>query len=318
MLVFGAAAILVSGCASGSATRNPPTAGSEPLAVREGSAPRVPALVNGEPIGWDELRSTLAEAGGANAVSEIALERVLEQEMGRRGLTLAPDAVDKELEYLLAEIGTPGADARTMLDQVRAQRGLGETRFARLLRRSAMLRALAQETVSVETREVDLAERIRYGERRRSLVIVTPTEREASDLRGQILTAQGDIRDAFMARAAEHSIDASASRGGQLGVVSPVDPAYPEALRGAIERTPPGGLTPILAIDAGFAFAMVTEIVPGENSPPGERDRIERELRRRKERLEMDRIATRLMDQAKITVLDRGLSWSWDAARSPQ
>ncbi len=276
----------------------------------------MPVLVNGDPIGWDELRPALAESGGSGVVAEIALERVLSREMQRRGLALAPGAADDELAILLEELDSPGVGADTLLEQVRAQRGLGEARFARLLRRSAMLRALAQGAAGLEPREIDLSEQIRYGERRRAMVIVTASEREASSLRSEVLNAAGNPADVFMARAATRSIDASASRGGRLGAVSPLDPAYPEALRRAVSMTPPGGLSQILAIDAGFAFAMVTEVLPAEPTPVGERARIERELRRRKERLEMDRIATRLMEQAKITVLDRSLSWSWDASRA--
>ncbi len=311
-----AAAALAQGCGSPRNTAAPTARAERPLEARAEQGARVPVLVNGEPIGWDQLRPALAESVGSEIVAELALERVLEQEMRRRGMSLGAGAVDDELEILRRELETsPGEDRHALLERVREQRGLGEARFARLLRRSAMLRALARDAVTLEPREIDLAEQIRYGQRREALVIVTPTEREASALRSEILAA-GSPSDAFMARAAQHSIDASASRGGQLGAVSPVDPAFPDALRRAISATPPGGLTQILAIEQGFAFAMVTRSIPEETAPAGARARIEAELRRRKQRLEMDRVATRLMDQAKITVLDRSLAWSWDASRS--
>ena len=75
-------------------------------------------------------------------------------------------------------------------------------------------------------------------------------------------------------------------------------------------------MTAVIPVEDQFAVARLEGVIP---PPPGDEPTdtaIEAELRRRKERVEMERIATRLMREAEVTVLDPALHWSWEARRS--
>ncbi|MEL7474069.1 MAG: hypothetical protein AAGK04_12195, partial [Planctomycetota bacterium] len=80
------AAVLATGAVSACSSDPLPTRGLEradrvvgaqrprtPPRADDGSRP--PALLNGEPITWSELRPILAEAAGAEALQEVAIDR---------------------------------------------------------------------------------------------------------------------------------------------------------------------------------------------------------------------------------------------------
>ncbi len=318
IVLCGAALLLLGACSPA-----PPTAGRPRLApsssigvsAESGAQPsRVPAIIDGQTVSWSELRDRTSEIGGAVALEEIILDRALTRELERAGITLAPDAIAQERALLLAELDTSGdkSTSADVLTIVRRQRGLGELGFRRLLERNAKLRALVTPSVRVEEREVELAMRIRHGPRKLARIIVTPSEREVAALRREILDALGNRLDAFTARAATRSIDASGARGGQIGGVSPDDPAFPDSLRQALSTLAPGQVSSVLAIDGGFAILIVEQDLAGESTGSSRRAVVERELLRRKQRLEMDRLADGLLDRASVSVLDPSLAWSWE------
>ncbi len=154
-------------------------------AERAAEPARVPAIIDGRAVSWNELRDRTSEIGGAIALEEIALDRALERELERAGVTLAPDAISRERDLLLGELEASGAASPSadVLTIVRRQRNLGGVGFERLLERNARLRALVTPSVRVEQREVELAMRIRHGARKQARIIVTPSEREAAALR---------------------------------------------------------------------------------------------------------------------------------------
>eukprot|EP00913_Durusdinium_trenchii_P006287 g5899.t1 len=241
-------------------------------AERAAEPARVPAIIDGQAVSWNELRDRTSEIGGAVALEEIALDRALARELERAGVTLAPDAISRERSLLLDELSASGAAAASadVLSIVRRQRSLGEVGFERLLERNARLRALVTPGVRVEEREVELAMRIRHGARKLARIIVTPSEREVAALRREILSAP-DRLDAFTARAATRSIDASGARGGQIGSVSPDDPAFPDSLRQALAPLAPGQVSSVLAIDGGFAILIVEQELEPESTSAGRR-----------------------------------------------
>ena len=309
--------VLLGGCsapAKSSGDAGLSTTASIGVSAEEGAQPsRAPAIIDGRVVSWSELRERLSEIGGATALREIALDRALEREIERAGVELAADAIERERALLLEELAAGGeASGETrVLEVVRRQRGLGDVGFERLLRRNAMLRALSAPGVTVEPREVDLALEIRYGPRKLARIIVTASEREAASIRQEIVNARGDRLDAFTARAATRSIDASGARGGWIGRVSPKDPAYPDAVRRALAALRPGEISNVLAIEGGYAIVMVEREIDAETFGDEARAKTERSLLRRKQRLEMDRLADRLLARTSVSVLDASLAWSW-------
>jgi parvulin-like peptidyl-prolyl isomerase len=148
-------------------------------------------------------------------------------------------------------------------------------------------------------------------------VIVMATQREAGELREALEGATGDRSLRFADAAARSSIDSSAARGGLLDPISPLDPTYPAAVGRAFEELGPGEISPVLAVDRGFALVLLEERLPGRDVP---RETVEEQLRAevrlRLERLAMDDLAARLLRGASITVFDRGLERAWRARPS--
>ncbi len=314
----GALTLILGACSAPSSTgrqaRRPPSPSVGVSVETQPESSRVPAIINGQVVSWAELRDRTSEIAGAVALEELALDRALEREMLRTGTSLDPGAITRERDLLLDELSPSGdlAASAQILEIVRRQRALGSVGFEGLLQRNARLRALASPGVRVEQREVDLSAQIRFGPRKLARIIVAPSEREAAALRREILALPGDRLDAFTARASTRSIDASGARGGQIGSVSPVDPAFPDSIRRALDSLGQGQLSSVLAIDGGFAILMVERDMPVETPSAAQRAQIERELLRRKQRLEMDRLADRLLDQTSVSVLDPSLAWSWE------
>jgi len=304
VLLLATAAVLL-GCATH--TEVDPTRRLEPVATPEPDRP--PALLNGTPIRWDELTPAMGEAQGKAALEEVALTRLLRGELARKGLSISEGDVEHERALLLDSLGG-GEQGEAALQRVRARRGLGPVRFAALLERNAMLRALVGECTPTDE-EVELALRVGYGPRLRVRVILVGTEQEASSIRGRVKRVSGEERVArFAFEAVEHSLDESAARGGRVEAFSIEDPSWPEALRRAAATTDPGEVGPIIVLERGAALVLVEERVPGEPVTPEDRERVEREVRLRKQRERMDALAASLISGADLVAFDESLRWS--------
>lgn len=348
------AAAALAGCAGDSGERTG-VAVPASLASRTVEPSRPVAMIDGEPITWNELLPGLAEFGGGGVLQEAVLDRRLAKEMADAGLVLAADALTRERDLLvrslqqgLAGVGGGGAgtpdEVSAAIARLRVDRGLGDTRFAQLLRRSAMLRALVQSRVVVTEEAVQQAFAIKYGEKRQCRIIVTPTQRAASEILARLATGNaGDLSARFAQAAREHSIDPSAfprsggvgsaagivpasdpSRAGLIELLSVQDPSYPATIRQAAGALGVGELSPVIALDlgesspgrrGGFAILMLESIVPAaETSLPDSgprRTELEGDVRLRLERLLMDQKAAELVGRPGVNILDRGLDWSW-------
>ncbi len=277
---------------------------------------RQPAAVIGdEAISWDELRASLGEAAGGAVVEEFVLDRLLRREMADRSITLTAAEIARERELFDDQVRRSSAalddQAPKLLAQVRRARGLGPVRFKSLLERNATLRRLVRDDVLVEepaiARELDA----RFGPRVRCRILVTGTEGEAARARARLADGSPDLRERFAAQARAESLDPSASNGGLLDPISPLDQSYAVVVRNALKNLKLGELSPIVVLDHGYAILMGEGEVPAETPPPSARASIESELRLRQERIAMDRLGQRLMNSAQVTVFDPSLGWSW-------
>lgn len=278
------------------------------------------ALVNGQPLMWGALREELAEAAGGMVLEEVILQRLLTEELARRGMRITPEDVRAEREHLVRALQrgvVESADeAERLIAGVKRSRGLGERRFAALLERNAMLRALVAPEVEVEPADIEQAYQFEHGPRSLARVILTPTEREASRVRAELAKDPEHLRVRFAEKAARVSVDPSGPRGGVLDPISPVDPTYPEAVRRIVRTLRPGEMSPVVAVDRGFAILLLEEQIPPTGRPLAEVEgELREQVRIRKERLAMEDLATRLLREARITVLDRSTAWSWDLRR---
>lgn len=295
--------LLVAGCGS-----TPPRPDPTPARVSTRGAPEpastIPLLVSGEPVPWSVLTPMLAEAAGVTVVEELALESALRSLLRARGLAIGDEEIQRErarwLELLESE-GVP-TSAET---QIRRRRGLGPERFRRLLWRNAALRALVEPgEVMVTDDELALARQIRRGERFSASGLVYPDANAAVRALERI---RGDGRGTT---ASFFELASSRTPPPWHGVISPFDPAYPDALRRAIRTTAPGQMTGVIGGDDGFTIALVHARVAPSTDTPGDDDALRRELETRKSRLAMERLAARLLASTTTHAMDRHLSWS--------
>lgn len=304
---------MVTGCDSvkpGAASRPGET---RPRAVGGGTG-RPLAIVAGQSIQSADLQPYLAEAAGAAVLEEIVLDAALGKELGVPLSTIERTEVERERNASLAlirgETGFTESQALEQLEQSRIDRGLGPARFDALLRRNAAMRRLVAAEVTVTADELRLSRDVNFGDRVRARLIVLRSAREAEQLRMR-LSGGGDIAAEFAAVARSRSIDPSAADGGLLESVSWQDPAVPLPLQQALRDTPPGSITPVVALDGASAIAFVEQRLGAADSRISNAE-LESRIRLRKERVAMDALANRLLAGSRVTVFDESLRWAWE------
>ena len=279
-------------------------------------ATRVAAYVNGRAISPSAMQQRLLESGGATILEEFVLEQQLREACAEANVEITDADIAREERIFLDAMRATGlssgsaADARLLRD-LRRTRGLGDARYDALLQRTAMLRRLAEPFVTVTPASIELAYRLRYGTRHRVRIITVPTTRDAQQAATRLRAGEP-----FEQVAVDLSTDVSASRGGLLAPLHLEDPSYPAPVRASIRNLSPGGVSSPIALDAGFAIVRLEAIVPPPANAPSmaaARADMERESRLVQERLEMNRIARELLEDADIRIEDATLRSMWDA-----
>ena len=280
---------------------------------------RPPLLIDDRSVSWTELGPVLAELSGNTAADEVALNRAIERALRDEGISLTDEQVQAERDRLVLSIVNAAgrdADADQLLAELRSRRGLGPVRFGALLRRNAGLRALVRATPGavqpITEERVRLAFDLAHGPSLDLRVIVTARDREAAEARAEILATPSAYRPSVAARlAADRSLDPSATRGGRLDRLSPRDPTAPRALLDAVADLEPNDVTGIIAVDRGFAVAVVAARRPPDGTPY-ERvaGTLRDELETSAERAAIDALARRLLERTRIVPVDASLDWS--------
>lgn len=288
------------------------------------------ASVDGQAIDANELGEMLSEAAGEEVLAEAALDQVLRTRCKAAGIEITRNDVEAEEVRLREAVsraalaGETGAEqpmpaggaesgaTERLIDRVRTRRGLGPIRFARLLERTAMLRRLsAGEVASVDEAELRRRYEVTYGARVRCRVMRGAS---ATEVGAWVARARrgGDSEVAFAREALEHSTDPSAGVGGLVPAFSTSDPAYPAALREAIDALDVGGITGVVSVDGGYAAAMLVERVPATGELFDRvRDSLVKELEQERERRAMEAYARRALAEAQVRAASAGLQWSW-------
>jgi parvulin-like peptidyl-prolyl isomerase len=290
-------------------------------AARSEASPRA-ALLDGTLATRDDLWPLLAERAGAASLEAIALDRAVAREARRQGVTVDEDDLRAEraiVEQALAGVGLTDRQQRgRVVAEARARRGWGPTWFDALLRRNALARKLTSEDVREPTEaDVERLYEVLYGDRREVRVLVMASEREVARLRADVAAALAESRASgearFMVLAAEYSSDVSSARGGLLDPVGRFDVTYPDAFRDAVFGTPPGSLTPVVALDEGFAVAYVSNERPGVGrSRAAVRGELLDRLGLDAQQRAMATLFERLRASMRIEPLDESLRWSWE------
>ena len=275
----------------------PPSASPPPL--------RPLALRGSDRITMEDLRGVLLEMNGEAAIEEVVLNRVVDLEAASRSIDLSDAQIAQERNVLIRTMAADPDRAERMLREIRLEDGLGPKRFAALLRRTALLRAMVQEDVRLSAALIRSVWDAKHGPKRTSQIIALESPSVATTALDRLAAGE-----AFAEVARNMSRDASRTQGGRLPAVSRLDPAWPEAFRAVLFETPVGNVSPPISIDGRFLL-----IKPLENMPPTGHSfdeghaAAERAARLSQERVLMDRLSRELLAQQGTTILDPIASW---------
>ena len=247
----------------------------------------------------------MAELIGAETLREHVLDRALADEASARGVSITDDDIDRERQRLAQALDT---DAGTAFADVAARRRLGPERLPALLKRNALLRALADADPPTEA-ELTQARRARFGAAARARIVITATERDAAAARAAADADPAGPSAGLAAQAFRVSLDPSAAIGGLIERASLSDPRWPAAVIRAFESLPNGELSPVLGVPSGWALVLVEQRFPPTEPTPSELETLRSELAAAQERAAMAEVARRLVARAEVTVLSPHLTW---------
>lgn len=307
-------ALLCEGCQS---TRRDPGPAADPAGTAN-QPPRIDspaAYIDSKPVTRDELYQAMVQAQGGQALSELLLDRAIGNQLAEQGITLTGTDIDAEREQLLTSLSNDRDQATRLLDAMREQRGLGDARFANLLKRNAGLRRLVRDNISVTDAAIEQAYDLRFGPRYRVRLITADNVATLSQARQRVIAGES-----FTDLAIGLSTDASAAQGGLLSPINTLDATYPKAVRDALPKLSTDEratrLSPVIALPDGYALLWL-EDVTHKDAPPIEQVRaeLERAVRIELERVRMQQLAKVLVERANVVVLDPGLDASWKRQR---
>ncbi len=287
---------------------------SRPGLPSPGAMPQEPiALINARAIDASSIEAPMREIAGDIALREFALDRALRERCAQRGIEIGREQIARERLLLGETLGL--SDDQTLpvdvLEDLRAQRGLGPVRFNNLLRRNAMLRALVG-SVEPSEEQIRHARRIAFGEQHRVRLFVSESPQIAGGVREAAMNADPAARPwVFAQRCADSSIHPSADRGGLIERLSPHAPGYPSAMLNALSSTPPGSCSGVLSTEAGYLVLYLEGTTPARTPSDEELDALTQQLRRDLQRQQMQRYAQELLSEQEIIVTDRSLNWAW-------
>lgn len=269
------------------------------------------ALVNGQTVTWSNLRPTLSELAGGEALWEVVLDRVIAWELEQAGFRITEDDIARERLLLVENLSDDLNISIRLLDELRVRQRLGPTRFEGLLRRNATLRALVQKEVRITNAALRHTYDLLYGEKRQIRLLTTPSLAEAETALKRL-----DEGEHFADVAVDLSTDVSAARGGLLEPISENDPAYPAALRKTAWNLQPGQISaPVLIRNQYAIVQFVRSIDTDEKDFEQIRPELERLTRLSQERLLMERRARLLLGNVSIVFFDESIEAGFRAMR---
>jgi foldase protein PrsA len=299
--------MLLFGCSSVPDAREQGRNGlSEPESTASTTVPPV-AWVDGVPIHERELRPTFIDRAGIEALTEVILDRRLTDLLAAMERDISERDIERERLLLLDTLSGDRNEATRLLGELMSRQRLGEDRFTGLLRRNAMLRALVDSDVQLTDADVERTHDLLHGERRVTRIIVAPSVFAADEVGRRL-----DAGESFAQLAVECSTDSSAARGGLLPPITRHDSTWPDSLRDAAWRLSPGERSdPILFRDE-LLIVQLEDVIPATRSlNEVDRGELREAARRMRERVLMEELARRIVEDARVTIADDALARLW-------
>lgn len=296
-------------------------AGSCGAALADGDAV---ATVNGRPIERADLLALLIDAHGLEMLQQLVLLEAARAETKRRGMRVTAGDVDAEFQLALRDIAQQsGLDEESATDETKRQaldvvlrnKGVTMAEFKVGMERNAHLRKLAEDRVKIN--EATLREEFArtYGEKVRVRRISAP-ETDAATINAALsrLAAGEDFETVARALSADRE---SAGRGGEMEPFTFEDETIPAEFReAAFALRADGELSPMVKVGRVLHILRREARIPAESVRFEEaRDLVERNLRDRIMREQMNQVSVELFNAADVRVIDRALKARYEEFR---
>ena len=290
------------------ATPASPAAGAPAApAGQAASAPAPPgavmAVVNGQPIGMDELVGNLIEAHGLPQAEVLVYNVLVAQEASRRGVSVTDvEAAAEEQRVLTATFGQlePAQRQRALEMQLRKV-GLTQSMWQASMRRNAMLRKMALPSVAVTDDMLQGEYAAQYGEKVEVRHIQLPMPAEAQKVI-DLLKAGGNFEE--LAR--KYSTNSTtAAKGGMLGSFHRENAAVPRAIREAAFELQERQVSGIVQVGKDVHVLQCTKRYKPSAEPfQAVRDKLYQDIQDRQVERIQGELLSQLRQQAKVEFLN--------------
>jgi parvulin-like peptidyl-prolyl isomerase len=268
------------------------------------------AKIGNTRINLADLTPAMIEASGGQVLSEKVLTLKLKEKLGKTIIT--QDQIQAERSSFVKSLHDNPQLAEQLLAQLRQREGLGPKRFEDFLFRQAALRYLVQSDVVVTDAAIQQAYELKFGPT--SVIQVLTVDNPTTAVKILNRARQGEDFGKLVQEFSQNQ--ESKAFNGMLEPISPADASYPSALHKAIARLQVGQISDVVALENGFAILKLLSKNPRQSVTLDDvKASLAEKVRRDVEQMLMRQLASTLLTQTDVVVLDRDLNQSWQAAR---
>lgn len=257
-----------------------------------------------------DLTPAMIEAVGGQVLAEKVLTLKLREKLGKTLIT--QDQIHAERSDFVKSLHDNPQVAEQLLAQLRQREGLGQHRFEDFLFRQAALRHLVQGQVNVTEAAIKQAYELKFGPTSVIQIIMLDNPTQAVKILNR--ARQGEDFGKLVQEFSRNQ--ESKAFNGMLEPISPADPSYPAALHKAIGRLQVGQISDVVALENGFAILKLLSKNPRQSVTLDDvKASLAEKVRRDVEQMLMRQLASTLLNQTDVVVLDRELNMSWQRQR---
>lgn len=234
---------------------NPATQSPEQQANEK---PQIVAIVNGEPITREELRTECLRAYGEEVLETAINKYLILEECQRRGITVTSQEIDEEIQRMSTRFGIP---VETWLKLLKDERGIKPDQYKRdIIWPMLSLRKLAGNRLLVTDEEIQQQFETRYGPAVKARLIVTSSRQAAEKVRAEAVAHPEQFGDL----AKQYSEDASSAS--LKGLIQPIRKHVGQKeIEDIAFSLKPGEISPIIPVANQFVILKCEDRLPPAN-----------------------------------------------------
>ena len=258
----------------------------------------VVAIVADTPIKQSDLWNDLIESNNGQIFDEYVLGIIIKTELRRQGLKLLGSDIKAEETLIQNALNTKNQKAVEYALQIR---GIGISRLKTLYERSAGLRKLISKDIRVTEESSRQMFEITYGPFADVSIIIVPNRNQATKAKNAL--KQGLV---FHDVAKKFSNDSTANVGGDIGLISLADPAWPTSIRETLSVMTNGGVSDPVLINNQWAILRLNNLVLEKPTVRYQdvKEKMELLATRAQERMLMERLVRTLRKKYRPIIFD--------------